>query len=197
MGFSAHDNPHSSPIIATETKEKSLVAQRYQAWSEYFEREGIEAISYLMITLRRTDGSSRWIQIDDPPCQIVGPCGDELLQFFECRTAFGDARRAEELLDRRLRLTRGIRLEQEFVMTADGLKLDHVRVRKTGGLQYPLALHENVAHLLVGCDGRHTLRQLVQELAESLDAAGEQLTPLILPVVCSLLERGVLVLLES
>jgi hypothetical protein len=180
-------------ILSTETREPTRVAQRYEAWVEYLEREGIEAVSYLLITLRRATGGKTWIQIDDPPCQIVGPCGDELLQFFAWRAAFGDARGAEDWLRRRLRLAPGIRIEQAFTMTAHGLTLDHVRVNKTGGLQYPLAIHENVARLLAGCDGSHPLRELVEDLSHGLGVGLDEAVAVVLPVVRMLLERAVLV----
>jgi SAM-dependent methyltransferase len=180
-------------ILGTETKDKALVGQRYQAWTEYLEREGIEAVSYLLITLRRSAAGTHWIQIDDPPCQIVGPCGDELLRFFEWRTALSAPDRIADLLSQRLRLAPGIRIEQEFLMTADGLTLEHVRLKKTGGLRYPLAIHVNVARLLAGCDGRHTLRELVEDLSRSLDADLDPTVAVALPVIRMLLERAVLV----
>ncbi len=180
-------------ILGTETKDQALAGQRYRVWTEYLEREGIEAVSYLLITLRRSAGGTGWIQIDDPPCQIVGPCGDELLQFFEWRTALSDPARIGDFWNRRLRWAPGIRLEQEYQMTADGLTLEHVRVKKTGGLRYPLAIHANVARLLAGCDGSHTLRELVEDLSQRLGANLDQTVAVALPVIRMLLERAVLV----
>ncbi len=179
-------------ILSTETKEAALVAQRYEAWMAYFEREQIEAVSYLLITLRRSGGGPTWIQIDDPPCRVVGRCGDELLKFFECRDAFGDARQAEDLLQRRLRLVPNVRIEQELVMTDRGLELCHVRLKKTGGLQYPLATHESVGRLLAGCDGSRTLHQLLEEMVDYLGVDWDRTASAVLPVVRSLLERSVL-----
>jgi len=180
-------------ILSTETKDQTLGGQRFQSWSEYFEREGIEAVSYLLITLRRSTGGSRWIQIDDPPCQIVGPCGDELQRFFEWRTACDAPERTADLLNQRLRLAPGVRIQQEYEMTSAGLTLEHVRLQKTGGLRYPLAIHVNVARLLAGCDGRQPLRALVEDLSRVLEADFEQTAAIALPVIRTLLERSVLV----
>ena len=75
-------------ILSTESKDATLVSQLYEIWMDYFERERIEAVSYLLVTLRRSVGGPTWIQIDDPPCRIAGPCGDELVRFFESRDLF-------------------------------------------------------------------------------------------------------------
>ena len=179
-------------ILSTESKEAALVSQLYETWMDYYERERIEAVSYVLITLRRSAGGPNWTQIDDPPFRIVGPCGDELVKFFECRDAFSAATGVEDLLDRRLRLAPQIRLEQEYAMTPNGLELCHIRVKKTGGLQYPLEIHANVARLLAGCDGSRTLRQLLGEMVNSLSLDWGQAVSAVVPAVRFLIERGVL-----
>ncbi|MGV8073234.1 MAG: methyltransferase [Syntrophobacteraceae bacterium] len=180
-------------ILSTETKEPALVSQRYETWMDYFHREQIEAVSYLFLTLRRSVGGAGWIQIDDPPCQIVGPCGDEIERFFQCRDRFGNAADMEAMLDCRFRMAPEILLEQECAMGSRGLEVRHIRVRKTGGLQYPMTIHNNVAQLLAGCSGARTLRQLLEELFGMLNADWDKTLPVVLPAVQSLMERGVLV----
>lgn len=184
-------------ILGTETKDAALAGQRYEAWMNYFEQAGIEAVSYLHAAVRRRSGGPNWLQLEEPPCQIVGPCGDELLRFFEARDAFGDDAQADHLLNRRLRLASDIRLEQELSMTDDGMEVSHIRLRKTGGLQYPLTVHEHVARLLFGCQGTRTLRELSNELSGELGVSPERLISVMLPVVRSLLERSVLFPWES
>jgi methylase of polypeptide subunit release factors len=179
-------------ILSTESKQAAVVSQRYETWMDYFERERIEAVSYVLITLRRSAGGPTWTQIDDPPCRIVGPCGEELLRFFKCRDRFSTAAGMEELINLPLRLDSKIRLEQEYAMTANGLELCHIRLRKTGDLQYPLEIHSNVARLLSGCDGNRSLRQLLQEMVESLGVDWDRAVSVVVPAVCSLIERGVL-----
>ena len=183
-------------ILSTESKDAALVSQLYETWMDYFERERIEAVSYLLITLRRSAGGPTWIQIDDPPCRIAGPCGDELVRFFECRDAFSGEAKVEDLLSRPLRLSPQIRIEQEYAMTPDGLEMGPVRVKKTGGLQYPLAIHRNVARLLAGCDGNRTLRQLLEDMAHDLSVDWDRILSVVLPAVRSLIERGVLLAVD-
>lgn len=184
-------------ILSTESKEPPLVSQRYEAWMDYFAEQRIAAVSSLLVTLRRSGKGPGWIQIDDPPCEIVGPCGDEIVWFFECRDRFGSAAGRQALLDQRLRPAPQVLLEQEYAMGLTGLEVHHSRVKKTGGLQYPLMIHHRVAQLMAGCNGERTLRQLLTELFASWDADWDRTLPRVLPVVQTLIERGVLVLAES
>jgi methylase of polypeptide subunit release factors len=179
-------------ILSTESKDPRQVAERYEAWTEYFERERIEAVSYLYITLRRRSGGSAWIQVDDPPCRIVGPCGAEVRRFFEFRDACTSSA-SDALLAQRLRVAPGIRLTQEYLAGDHGLELSEICVRKMGGLQYPLGIHRNVAALLAGCDGRRTVRELLEEMIAALELSWDQAVPIVLPALRTLLERGVLI----
>ena len=181
-------------ILSTESKDPQQVASRYEVWTEFFERERIEAISYLFVTLRRTGSGRNWIHIDDPPCRIVGPCGEEVLRFFACRDAFGDPAAADSLLAERVRLAPGTRLTQEYVATDEGLELSEIRINKMGGLQYPLGIHRNVAGLLAGCDGARTVRNLLEEMVSTLEVSWDQALPVVLPAIRTLIERGVLVI---
>ena len=81
-------------------------------------------------------------------------------------------------------------------MTPEGLDLCDVRVRKMGGLQYPLLIHSNVARLLARCDGKQPLRQLLEDMAHYLSVDGDQAISVVLPAVRSLIERGVLLAVD-
>jgi hypothetical protein len=103
----------------------------------------------------------------------------------------------EGLLSQRLKLSPETRIEQEYTMTSEGLEMCHVRVIKTGGLRYPLRIDSNVARLLAGCDGNQTLGQLLQDMANDLNIDQDRAVSIVLPVVRSLIERGVLLVKES
>jgi methylase of polypeptide subunit release factors len=180
-------------ILSTESKDPRQVAERYEVWADYFQRERIEAVSYLYITLRRSGNRSTWIEIDDPPCRVAGPCGAEVLRFFQCRDANDNPSGAETLLNKHVRIAPGIRLTQEYVAADKGLELREIRVNKTGGLQYALGIHRNVAALLAACDGHRSVRELLEEMVSALDLAWEQALPVLLPAVRALVERSVLI----
>ena len=81
-------------------------------------------------------------------------------------------------------------------MAPGGLEMGPVRVKKTGGLQYPLAIHGNVARFLAGCDGNRTLRQLLEVWAHDLGVDWDRTLSVVLPAVRSLIERGVLLAVD-
>jgi hypothetical protein len=184
-------------IISTESKDPRQVAERYEVWTDYFQRERIEAVSYIYVTMRRGDSDNTWIEIDDPPCRVAGPCGDEVLKFFQTRDAYGRPSDAAALLNQRVRVAPGIRLTQDYVAADKGLELREIRVNKTGGLQYTLAVHRNVAAMLAACDGTQTAGELLAEMASALDLSLDQAAPVVLSAIRSLIERSVLIECEA
>ncbi len=179
-------------ILNTESKDPGIVPQLYENWMNFLEKERIEAVSYVLITLQRSAGGPNWVQIDDPPCQIVAPCGEELIKFFETRGAFNGQIPLENLLGGTVRLAPQIRIEQEYSVRSGSLELESARVKKTGGLQYPLSVHPNVARLLARCDGSQSLREVLGQMADDLGIEWDRGIEIILPAVRSLIERGVL-----
>lgn len=179
-------------ILTTESHDVDRVPELFNVWIDYFEKEKIEGISQLLITVRRSDAGGPWIQIDDPPCHIVGPCGHEIARFFAVRDAWQAEPEKKQWLNRKLRLAPHAHIEQEHVMSDRGLKCEHTRIRKTGGLRYPLDIDTTVARLLAGCDGSRSLEQNLQDLAIFLNVDYDKAAKTCMPIVQSLLERSVL-----
>jgi methylase of polypeptide subunit release factors len=179
-------------ILSTEPKDNASLSQLYDIWMDFFERERIEALSYVLIVLRRSARDRTWLQIDDPPCQIVGPCGEDLFRFFECRDRYDNSNAMERLGSRPLRISPQIRIEQEYAVTPGGLEVSRIWVHKTGGLRYPLRIDDRVGRLIAGCDGVRTLGQLLQQMAHDMNVNPERASSVLFPVIRSLIERGVL-----
>lgn len=179
-------------VVSTESTDAAEASRRFDAWMDYFAQERIEAVSYLLLVVRRRKGASSWVQIDEPPCHILGPCGEEFVAFFEMRDALADNRGMERLLEQRLVMSPHAAIEQEHVMTPEGLQVRRTRLKKTGGLQYPLAIDQSVARLLAGCDGTRIFRCQLDAMAAELEVDRTKLLAAVAPPVRSLLERSVL-----
>lgn len=54
-------------IVGTESHDLDKVPVIYEQWMDYFEEEKIEAVSYLLVTMRRTEAGRNWTRIDDMP----------------------------------------------------------------------------------------------------------------------------------
>ena len=75
-------------------------------WLDYYRREGIQAVSEVMVVLRRRTGGRNWVRAIEIPGSPTGPAGDHVLRLFEARD------RHEELKDdaTRFALAPGVKL---------------------------------------------------------------------------------------
>ena len=184
-------------ILSTESHDVDEVPRLFDVWMDYFEKERIEGVSFLLVTMRRTDGGPTWRYVDHPPCHVVGPCSEEILRCFDVQDLLAAAGDPQSLLDRRLRLSREVRIEQQHAMTDQGLQPLQVRLQKTGGLQYPMNIDAQIASLVAQCDGRRTLGELLAGMAAAVEVDPQRVFQVALPVVRSLVERRVLLAEEG
>ncbi len=83
-------------------------------WLDYYEREGIAAIGIGAVVLRGRDGPG-WVQGFAAPRPAAGSAGAHILRLFEATDRLARLRDDAELLDERLGLVRGHRLDQTLV----------------------------------------------------------------------------------
>src|SRR5262249_10978295 len=115
----------------TDTPEEA--ARFFDAWMAYAEREGIEAVSFGVITLRRARGRSNWVQGEALP-PVVGACGAAIEQRF-LRRDFLDARRDDRaLLTCRLRPADRLRWDLEHTLSGGAWTVVESHLRHTDGL---------------------------------------------------------------
>jgi cyclopropane fatty-acyl-phospholipid synthase-like methyltransferase len=177
-------------IISTESRSEDEVTRLYDAWMDYFDRHRIEAISYVLVNMRRAKGGGRTV-IDDVPRRVAGPCGDEVLRCFAVED-YLSARPRTKLLDARFVLSPQTRIEQQHAMTSEGLAVAETRLATVGGSQSAMGLDASVAGLLVRCDGNRALGDLLQEMAGTLGVEPEKMIQAALGIVGTLIRRGVL-----
>jgi hypothetical protein len=179
-------------ITTTESQDVMVVPRMFDEWMDYYERQQIEQISYLLINLRRRSGASNWTYIDEEEVLIAGECGDSIQSRFALFDYLADLPSDEALLDDCLVLAPRARLVQEHAMTTEGPKVAENRLEMRGGLRHLAKLDVHVMRLLVYCDGQQPLRALLTSLAEALDIELDRMVQIAMPVVRHLLERGFL-----
>jgi hypothetical protein len=180
-------------ITATEFQEVTTVPRIFNEWMEYYEREQIEQISYLLINLRRRSGVSNRIYLDEEEVRIAGECGDSIQSRFALLDYLAELQSDAAILDECLMLAPSARLVQEHVMSAEGPKVTENRLEMRGGLRYSAQLDANVMRLLVDCDGQQPLRAILAGLADSLGLEPDRVAQIALPIVHHLIERGFLI----
>jgi hypothetical protein len=179
-------------IVGTESHDLDKVPDIYQQWMEYYEEEKIEAVSYLLVTMRRSDTGRNWTHIDDVPRKIAGPCSAELLKTFALRDNYGPLSADARLLEATPQLAADIHIQQEHKMEAEGLQAVGTRLCKTGGSEYRLQVEPYIGSLAARFDGRRSVREVLSEMASVFGQSAEAIQDQVLPIVRSLLVRGIL-----
>jgi hypothetical protein len=178
-------------LISTETHDVEELPALYDTWLRYYRDQKLEAVSYLLVTLRRTGRRGHWIRIDDTPRRIAGPCGGELLETFAFQERRGRFADDDRLLAACLRLAPDVHVRQRRAMTSEGLRPIETELEKTGGSRFTLRIEPHVAGLVARCDGNRSVRELLAGMAEALgEAALPQ--PDGLRLVRALMDRAIL-----
>jgi methylase of polypeptide subunit release factors len=182
----------TSWIQDTESGGPEQFAEHYDRWMAFFDKEGIEAVSYGILTLRRRGGGRNWVCLEQSPDQFGGPCGDHVLRRFQVQDFLEALPDDRALLDTRLRLAPDARLEQQFSLEPTGLAAVAFRLHLLKGLVYATEVDRQVVELVVRCNGQHRLREVFGDIAAARGVGLDALVPGGLVLVRQMLQRGYL-----
>ena len=139
-------------------------AERFNEWMAYYEQEGIEAIGFGLITMRRRAGGGNWVQCSDAP-PVQGPCGAAILGGFDRFDFLERARDDQVLLAARLRPAPDLRLDQELTPAAGAWSPAKSSLRLGSGLTFAGNADERTLALVARCRGQERLRDILTDLA--------------------------------
>ena len=179
-------------IRHTERDDDDRFERRYEQWTDYYRREGIEAVSGGLITMRRrgNGATANWFRADDGPEKMLGPAGEAIAAAFELRD-FVDANRDDATLAARcLRVSPDARLRQCFQPGENGWQPTESLLTLERGLAYTGTIDPYIATLLAGCNGKRTLEELIGEMARSVEQDIAEIRPACLQIIRRLVERG-------
>ena len=179
-------------IVGTESHDLDKVPDIYQQWMDYYDEEKIEAVSYLLVTMRYNDSSRNWTHIADVPRKITAPCGEELLKTFAFHDTCGRLRSDAGLLDAYPRLAKDIHIQQEHTMGDESLQAVGTRLCKTGGSQYTLQVEPYMGSLAARFNGLRSVRDVLSEMARVFGQRVESVQDQGLAIVRSFLDLGIL-----
>jgi SAM-dependent methyltransferase len=179
-------------IISTEADDVDRLPDLYQQWMDYYHGQKIEAVSYLLITLRRRDQRNNWTHIDATPRRIAGPCSTELLATLALRDSCGPLLDDEILLAKRLRLAADVHIQQRHAMTSRGLQVVEAQLEKAGGCRFAMRVEPQVAGFVARCDGTRSVRELLAEMGSVLGDEDEFVKEKGIGIIRSLMDRGIL-----
>lgn len=166
---------------------------------EYYQRERIQRISHGLLTMRKMregePARQPWFHIDDFPPSFNGFAGDQVARLFAGRD-FAGMVPDQPMLGTRLRPAPEVRVINELAPNAQsprGWAPSDTTLRFSRGLQYTLTIDPPTARLIMGCDGKRPLRDVIAEIPFQAGASAEQHTAVALAAARKLIQKGVLV----
>ncbi len=152
-------------------------------WTAYYREQGIEALAYGALVLRRRDGGGNWTRGASLPPRPLEPASAHLLRMFagvDATTAGEDA-----ALDLPLALAEAARFEQ-VVEPREGWSVVRSALQLEEGLGFKADVDEQTLRLLRALDGTRTAREAVTA------SLGEEALPRAATLVRGMLETGFL-----
>jgi methylase of polypeptide subunit release factors len=166
--------------------------QKYGAgvarWMEYFDRLGVEAISWGVIVLRRRDGDNWFFPYHSHTERITG-ASEQLLRLIDAQDFLASVD-DEDFLDSVMTVAPEHRLDQTIRLRDGGELIERNILRLESGLCFEVSIDGAAERVLALLDGEHTVREAI------VAAAAESGTPLVefvdsaIPVLRRLVELG-------
>jgi methylase of polypeptide subunit release factors len=171
--------------------------QAYEAWLDWFDARGVEAVGMGWISMRAAGSSRPRTQLEDLRHPVVQPVGPDLAGWLD---RVDRLRRLDDgaLLGTPLRLSPDVRVDTGSAPAPGGTGLDPTapRVRQLTGLCRSGAIDALGVAVLAGVDGSRPLGRVLDEVARAHGMDPADLGTAAAGAVRTLLEEGFLLLPE-
>jgi hypothetical protein len=171
--------------------------ERIDRWLDYYRREGIAAVSYGAIVMRRRVGGGNWVRSTRLPSGRVGPADAHLRRLFAAQDALADLTADDALLDRRLALVDRVALEQELAVHGGQWAPRSITLVLEEGIGFRAGLDRTTTAIVRRLDGARTLREILLDAAAELNVPVADLEQAGAALARQLLELGFAVLGEE
>ena len=142
-------------------RDPAAYADAVGRWLDYYEREGIARIGIGAVVLRGREDAG-WVRGFTAPAPATGAAGDHLLRVFAATDLLEAAPDDEALLDLRLALVRGHRLDQTLVY-GDEYAVAGVRMALAEGAGLTADVEPDVLPLLFALSPEQSVRASAEE----------------------------------
>ena len=169
-------------------------ASRYDAWLAWFDEQGVDAVGFGWVNLRKLDeagqtGREPVLRVESWPFEVEQPLGGEVADWAR-RTAFAACIADADLLAARLVTRPDVR--QETLGPPGAEDPETIVLRQQRGLRRARQVDTVLAGLVGACDGDLGVGQILDALAQILDRPAQALRDGYLPKVRELVEDGFL-----
>ena len=134
------------------------IADEFDRWMDYYQRNRIEAIDAGIISLRRRSGGPNWVRIDQESDPALYP-GEAILRGFAAHDLIEQIQDDANLLAMRLRCRPEVTVSQRLEPTETGWTVAGARCTLGGGLAFEGGVNPLVFHLLTLCRGQRPPRR--------------------------------------
>jgi SAM-dependent methyltransferase len=169
------------------------ISERFAAWRDYYESEGIETIEGGLVTLRkRTSGPPNWVRVDSIPVEAsVGSSAVE--RAFAGRDALIAIPNDETLLSLRLDNAPDLRAIQYLAPSPANWTVESAQCKVLQGLPIVGELDLPAFHLITLCRGQAPLRDVLQEVARRVGQPPEEVVSKGIVIARRLIDQGCLI----
>jgi hypothetical protein len=169
-------------------------ASRYDAWLAWFDEQGVDAVGFGWVNLRKLDetaqtGREPVLRVESWPFEVEQPLGGEVADWAR-RTVFAAGTADADLLAARLVARPDVR--QETLGPPGAEDPETIVLRQQRGLRRARQVDTVLAGLVGACDGDLGVGQILDALAQILDRPAQALRDGYLPKVRELVEDGFL-----
>jgi Methyltransferase small domain len=189
------DDPlsHAGKWLRDERTDPGSFDTAVDQWLAYFQRLGIESVSYGAVVLRRRSGGSNWTRADRMAPDRLAPAGEHILRVFAAGDFLGGLADERALLAERLTLAGLTQLEQRVVYRDREWAVADASATIGDGLRFHATLDRPTTGLLAALDGERTLGDVADELARLEGASPAAVEQSVLPIAREMLAAGFLV----
>jgi methylase of polypeptide subunit release factors len=136
-------------------------------WLDYFSAEGIDAIGYGAVVLRRRSGGQNWVRTHSPGTPPLGPAGDQVWQLFAARDYLDRLDGPDALLRGRFAVDDDHRLEQVLRLRDGDFQVEHALLHLERALPVRAEVDGYTAQVLALLEPSRTLDEAFETAAEA------------------------------
>jgi hypothetical protein len=140
-------------------------------WTEYTAGLGYDSIAYGAVILRRRQGSN-WLRSEELPETSTEPASAQLIRMTEAQDLLAGLAGKRSLLNERLALVAGHRLDQSLVCVKGSYSVERAVLTLTEGLTFRADVDPFTAYLVTRLDGTRTLATAITEASAAVPMAG-------------------------
>ena len=182
----------------TSLGEEITPEQRIERWVEHFAQQRITVVHNGQITIRRESDPPATVFIEPvaEKWRIRGAASEHLESLLDSLRAIAVADAGGGLLAAKLQVCPEVRIAHQLMPTSDeqgghsGWEVTDTHISLTRGIANAQTLDPLATQLVMACDGRRTLREILDELAGTNGYAASEFITAAEPVARRLAQKG-------